>query len=87
MLSFGLEVLMTKIISKNPGKNYEVIGEVESSTDIDIKEAVEHANKAKTGWNNIGVEKRVEYLKPILEEMKKRSKEIAELMTEEMGNP
>ncbi len=78
---------MAKIISTNPSKNYEVIGEVEISTDKEIRQAVEKANKAKKSWKDLGVEKRIELLRPILEEFRKREDELARLITQEMGKP
>jgi len=63
---------MKKLISTNPAKNYEVIGQVDVSTDEEIKEKVELANKAKLVWKELGVKKRIEFLKPILVEFEKR---------------
>jgi len=78
---------MSKLISTNPAKNYEVIGEVDISTDKEIKEKVELANKAKLKWKELGVKKRIELLKPIYEEFKKRKDEFPSLTTKEMGKP
>ncbi len=76
---------MAKLISTNPAKNYEVVGEVEVSTDEEISEKVNSANKAKIIWKEIGIEKRIELLKPILEDFKARADEIAVLATKETG--
>jgi len=76
---------IAKIISKNPAKNYEIIGEIEASSDYDIQETVRRANQAKASWKEIGIQKRTEFLNPIYEDFKKRSKEIAELISKEMG--
>ena len=76
---------MTKLVSTNPSKNYEIIGEVQISSDEEIKIKVEEANKAKTTWKELGVKNRIKFLKPVLEEFKKRNREIAELITNEMG--
>ncbi len=78
---------MGKLISTNPAKNFEVIGEVNISTDAEIKEKINLANKAKLKWKELGVKKRVELLKPIYEEFEKRKKEFAPLITKEMGKP
>lgn len=78
---------MSKVVSTNPAKNYEIIGEVEVSTDEEIQQAVKSANTAKTAWREIGVENRIEYLKPILAELRQRADEISQLMTREMGKP
>ena len=78
---------MKKLISTNPAKNYEVIGRVDVSTNEEIKEKVELANKAKLAWKELGVKKRIEFLKPICEEFKKRKSELSLLITKEMGKP
>ncbi|MFA5966895.1 MAG: aldehyde dehydrogenase family protein [Patescibacteria group bacterium] len=78
---------MAQLISTNPSKNYEAIGEVEISSDSEIKEKVALANQVKRVWKEFGVQKRIELLKPIYEEFKMRQAEIAELITREMGKP
>ncbi len=78
---------MKKLISTNPAKNYEVIGEVNVSTDEEIREKVELANKAKISWKELGLKKRIEFLKQILEEFKKRKGELSFLEMREMGKP
>jgi succinate-semialdehyde dehydrogenase / glutarate-semialdehyde dehydrogenase len=78
---------MNKLISINPAKNYEVIGEVNVSTDEEIKEKVEMANQAKLAWKELGIKRRVELLRPLLEEFKKRKEELQLLETKEMGKP
>lgn len=76
---------MAKLISTNPAKNYEVVGDVEISTDKEIAEKVADANKAKTVWKEMDVKKRIELLKPIYQEFKTRENEIAILETKETG--
>lgn len=76
---------MSKLESKNPAKNYEKIGEVEVSSDDEIKEKVQLANKAKENWKEMGVKKRVEFFRPIYEEFKAKQDEIVLLATKETG--
>jgi succinate-semialdehyde dehydrogenase/glutarate-semialdehyde dehydrogenase len=76
---------MKKLISTNPGKNYEILGEVEISSDEEIKIKTSNANEAKITWKEIGIEKRIELLKPIYEEFRRRGDEIALLITKETG--
>ncbi len=78
---------MKKLISTNPAKNYEIIGEVDISTDEEIREKVELANKAKLAWKELGIKGRVELLKPICEEFKRRKEQLQLLETKEMGKP
>lgn len=78
---------MPKLISTNPAKNYEEIGSVEISTLAEIKSKVQAARKAQEKWGEIGVEKRIALLKPILAEFKKQKRELADIITKEIGKP
>lgn len=78
---------MSKLISTNPGRNYEVIGEVEISTEDEIKEKVKKAHLAKQKWQDLGVGGRVEILRKVSEEIKNRAEELFLLITREMGIP
>ena len=78
---------MTKLVSTNPSKAYENIGEVDISSDVEIEKKVKLANNAKLGWKELGVKKRIELLRPIYEEFKSRKNEFPLLMTKEMGKP
>ncbi len=76
-----------KLISTNPGKNYEVIGEVEVSSEKEIKQKVERARAAQNAWKELGLEERVKKLREITEEILKRKENLAQLATKEMGMP
>jgi len=78
---------MSKLISTNPAKNYKVIGSVKVSSLQEIKQKVANAQKAKTEWKELGVEKRIELIRPIFQEFIKRKDELALLITKEMGKP
>lgn len=78
---------MAKIISINPANNYEALGEVDVSTDREIVEKIALANETKIAWRELDIKKRIELLEPIYEEIKQRSKEIAELISKEIGKP
>lgn len=78
---------MTKLISTNPGKNYEVVGKVEVSAEKEIKDKVQKAHQAQAKWAGLGVEERVKLLRKISIEFIKRKKELALLVTREMGMP
>lgn len=75
------------LISTNPGKNYEVLGEVSASSVQEIKMKVGKAQSAKKGWKDIGIEGRTNVLRKVADEIKKRKEEIALLATKEMGMP
>ncbi len=78
---------MAKLISTNPARNYEILGKVDVSSDKEIREKVALANKAKTSWKELGVKRRIGLLRPICKEFKRRSDEIAGLITKETGKP
>lgn len=78
---------MEKISSTNPAKNYEKLGEVEVSSFEEIKQKVEAANKAKLAWKELGINKRIEILRPLIDKLEARKQEIISLITKEMAKP
>ena len=76
-----------KLKSTNPAKNYEVIGEVDISTEAEIKFKVKKAHLAKKKWKETSIKNRIDFFRNLLSVYKKRSKEVAELQTKEMGKP
>lgn len=78
---------MAKLISTNPARKYEVIGSVNISTLQEIKQKVTEAQKAKKLWKDMGVKKRIELLKPLYSDFLKKKKDIANLVTQEIGKP
>lgn len=78
---------MAKIISTNPSKNYQVIGEVEVSLETEIMRKVEAAKKAQLSWGEVSIKKRVEYLENIYKKFDEQRKELGELIANEMGMP
>lgn len=76
-----------KISSTNPAKNYETVGEVEFSTEQEIRDKVEAAHAAKKAWRKLGVKKRAKALQPIIDECTDRTEEIAQAITQETGKP
>lgn len=78
---------MGKIISTNPAKNFEILGEVSISTDEEIQEKVRLANSAKISWKDLGIKKRIELLKEVYDEFVSRKDEFPILITKEMGKP
>ena len=77
---------MSKLISTNPA-NYEVVGEVEFSTEKEIIEKIKKANIAKKEWRDFGLEKRIKLLRKVVERFIEKKEELAQLATREMGMP
>lgn len=78
---------MTKLISTNPGKNYDVLGEVNVSNEKEIRQKVQKANSAKGKWKNLGVEERIRLLRRIVYKLKENKDKLALLATREIGMP
>lgn len=78
---------MKKIISTDPGNNYEIIGEVEASTKEEILAKVTKANEVKEMWGLTPVKERITYLTKALEIFKSKQSGISSLISKEIGTP
>lgn len=78
---------MSKIISTNPSRNYEVIGEAESSTDEEIKNAVKKAHDVQVKWAKLSLDGRCEKVASFAEVARKHKDEIVEIIAKETGRP
>ncbi|MBI3576508.1 aldehyde dehydrogenase family protein [Candidatus Gottesmanbacteria bacterium] len=76
---------MIKLISTNPAHNYRPIGSVSVSTTEEIKQKVTLAQKAKSKWKEIGVARRVGYIREIYNKLMEKKEEIIQLVTSETG--
>ncbi len=76
-----------KIASTNPSRNFETIGEVDISTEQDVKDAVERAQKAQADWAALSVAGRISALATFVEISKQRAEEIASLIAKETSRP
>lgn len=74
-----------KLISINPSKAYQVIGEVEVSTAEDIAAKVAQAHKSKLAWQSLGIPGRVEILRKIGKRFEENAERFVALEAEEMG--
>lgn len=77
---------MNKIISINPS-TYETLGEVEVSTEEEIKKVVSQAKATQPDWASLSVAERCEILKSFLAISKKNAEKIAYKIAEETGRP
>jgi len=76
-----------RIISLNPGKNYEKIGETNISTRSEIDIKISKAHKAKYHWAALGVKDRKAMLEALYQEFAKKQNDIQLLASQEMGMP
>jgi acyl-CoA reductase-like NAD-dependent aldehyde dehydrogenase len=74
-----------QLISTNPSKNYEKIGEVEVSTAEEVRAKVAAGHQAKGMWRDLGVAGRVELLRKVGERLKQNADRITQLEAAEMG--
>jgi len=85
--SISKEKDLGKLISTNPSRNYEIIGEVPISTERDIRGAVERAREALPNWAGMSLDERSQRLTSFIEVSKSRAEEIAQLIARETGRP
>ncbi len=72
-----------KIISLNPSKNYEVIGEIYSSTHDEVDAKILSARKAQPAWSRLTVGERITLLKKVSQEFIARKNDIRSIMAQE----
>lgn len=78
---------MNKLVSTNPAKNYQVLGEVNFSSEEEVVILIKKANSAKNEWRKIGLEGRISLLRKVVDKLTKKKQELAQLATKEMGMP
>lgn len=77
---------LEKIISTNPGNNYEKIGEINISTNTEINEKVNKAKLAHKEWQQ-DINFRITKLEELYNAFVQRQDEIGSLVSKEMGMP
>ncbi len=75
------------VLSVNPARGHETLGEVPLTSKADIKKAVEQSHIAQKSWNALGLEKRVEYLNDLNAHISKHKDEFVKRTSQEMGMP
>ncbi len=76
-----------KLISLNPAKNYEEVGQISISTRSEIDQKIAAARAARESWAALGVKGRCELLEKLYQEFVRNQDEIGLLATKEMGIP
>lgn len=76
-----------KIISLNPSKNYEVIGEIDPSTHHEVDAKIIKARKAQPAWSRLTVGERIALLERLSQQFIARKDDIRSIMAQEMGMP
>ena len=75
-----------KLASINPS-NYQVVGEVEISTQEEIIAKVALARKAQKAWHDLGISGKVALMRKVAQKIEEYRGKIVSLSAEEMGMP
>ncbi|MDD5163112.1 MAG: aldehyde dehydrogenase family protein [Candidatus ainarchaeum sp.] len=78
---------MGLLISTNPARNFEVLGQVPVSPLTEIQEKISLARNAFHSWKELGIDKRIVLLKPIFQEFQNNKEMLAKNMALEIGKP
>jgi aldehyde dehydrogenase (NAD+) len=71
--------------TRNPANPSDVIGTFPQSAPADIEEAVSSANRAQSGWRELGMIKRAEYLLRVARLMEEDQEPLARMVAREAG--
>lgn len=77
---------MATITSVNPS-TYKVIGKVESSSEEEVKLAVDKAREAFGKWSRLSLEERKQAIRSFMKACAERKEDIAQAMSRDMGKP
>jgi len=76
-----------KLTSTNPSRNYEVIGEVDVSTEQEVHDAVAKARAAQPAWAALSQKERNEAVTSFVEICRQHVEDVAVITSKEMGKP
>lgn len=74
------------ITSINPS-DYQVIGEVEETSQVELKEMFEAAASAQPAWAAFTLEERIQQISSLLAHLDSRAEDLATVFSQEMGMP
>jgi acyl-CoA reductase-like NAD-dependent aldehyde dehydrogenase len=81
-----LQIAARKVASVNPATG-EVLGELECSSEREVRAAVARARRAQASWAAMGVRKRIAVLREFQHRLQAKKSEIAEAISREAGKP
>ncbi len=79
--------MASTLVSTNPARNYDVLGEVMVSTPNDVADAVAKARAAQPAWQSLGISGRVAILKKLVDVFRKQKDALSMMTCREMGRP
>jgi len=78
---------MAKLISTNPSKNFEVLGEVDVSTESEIIQKVADSKEEQKRWAKLTLDERISYLNNVYDVFTSKIEGLAQLVSKEMWMP
>jgi acyl-CoA reductase-like NAD-dependent aldehyde dehydrogenase len=75
----------TKLVSTNPSRGYEVVGEVEVSTPEDVEAAAARARRAQPLWAGLPLDERCRLFRTFTDVARRQTEEMAQLMAMDAG--
>ncbi len=85
-MATDVQVAVRKVVSVNPATG-EMLREFACATDSEVQGAVARARAAQSGWNGLGVQKRVAILRKFQRLLHEKKSHVARLITREAGKP
>ena len=76
-----------KLVSINPSKNYELLGEVAETTEQEVLEKLKLARSVQKEWRDLGLPRRIEIMQDLCTSFEDNLEKIARLTSLEMGKP
>ncbi len=75
------------LVSTNPSRNYEILGEVAVNTPAEVSAAAARARAAQPGWQALGVKGRIAVLEKLVQVFRRRKDAFSLMTCREMGRP
>ena len=85
-MATDVQIAARKITSLNPATG-EVLQELDSASEQQVRSAVEHAAAAQPGWAGLGIRKRIDILRNFQTKLHARKNKVAAAITREAGKP
>jgi len=83
--NFDMERSMATLVSTNPSRNFEKIGQVDISSEDEIIQAVTNARQAQPAWQNLGIQGRIPFFQKFCELALTRKDDFSQMISDEMG--
>ena len=85
-MATDVQIAVPKIVSTNPATG-ELLGELDSASDLEVQSAVTQARSAQPAWAALRVDHRISILRKFQRLLHQDKTEVATLITREAGKP